>query len=91
MAGHDLLTEALDLLPEAWADEIAADAAGQGYDVVYVEAPDGLRTDVVRRLRDTLDVVTGDRLDEAFPEYHGIGSGELLDALGIVATYERST
>ncbi|MFT3661772.1 MAG: hypothetical protein QM809_10315 [Gordonia sp. (in: high G+C Gram-positive bacteria)] len=96
MSGHDLLDAAIDFVPEAWHDEIAADAAGQGYDVTYTEAPGGLHTDVVRRVLDHVaahdDQPLGDQLDGLFPGYHGIGSGELLDELGLRAVYtERST
>lgn len=58
---------------------------------------DGLRAETIERVQ--VHVAARDdqpawqalpqdqRLDECFPAYHGIGSWELLDELGIVAEY----
>lgn len=94
------LYEALDLLPEAWAEDIAVDAEGEGCSVSYVEAPSGLCVATVERVRehfaareddeDWQRMSPGQQLDEVFPEYGGIGALELLDELGIVSVYTSS-
>ncbi|KJR05085.1 hypothetical protein [Gordonia sihwensis] len=91
------LADAVDLIPEAWHDDIAADAAGQGCTLSYTAATSGLRVERIRRVQRTFAERAGDadweamsvgqRLDEVFPDYNGIGSGELLDELGIVTAY----
>lgn len=96
-ADDELLAAAVDLLPEAWHLDIEADAAGQRCTVDYVAGPDGPNTEAIARVlahfgdRDEDDdwwaMSEGQRLDECFPDHHGIGSFELLDELGITAEY----
>lgn len=91
------LDDALDLLPEAWHDDIADDAASQGCTVGYTVAAAGLRTQTIRRVVDHFAtreadadwqaMPPGQRLDEVFPAYHGIGSFDLLHELGIATAY----
>lgn len=91
------LDDALDLLPEAWAIDIAADAASQGCTVGYTVAATGLRTQTIRRVLDHFAtreadadwqaMSEGQRLDECFPAYHGIGSYDLFDELGLATEY----
>lgn len=91
------LDDALDLLPEAWAGDIADDAASQGCDVSYAIAHDGLRTVTIERVRrhfaareddaDWQALSQGQQLDEVFPAYNGIGSFELLSELGMSPAY----
>ncbi len=95
------LTDALDLLPEAWADDIAADAVSQGCSVSYTAATSGLRTETIARIHRHYAARTGDadweamsegqRLDECFPQYNGIGALDLLDELGIVSVYHQAS
>lgn len=92
-------TDALDLLPEAWHDDIAADAAGQGCALGYAVASGGLRTKTIARVLahfaareddpDWQAMSLGQQLDEAFPEYNGIGSWDLLDELGVTTVCVR--
>ncbi|GAB04568.1 hypothetical protein GII30_22220 [Gordonia amarae] len=92
----ELLDAAVDLLPEAWHDDILADAQSQDCTVRYVAAPDGPNAATIARVLDHFDdrdddpdwwaMSEGQRLDECFPP-HGVGSWELLDALGIAAAY----
>lgn len=91
------LTDALDLLPDAWHDDIAADAESQGTTVSYTAATGGLRTETIRRIQrhyaeragdpawETLS--EGQRLDQIFPHYRGVGALDLLDELGLVTVY----
>lgn len=98
---HPSLSDALDLLPEAWAGDIADDAAGQGCDVSYAIARSGLRTVTIERVRrhfaareddmDWLAKSPGQQLDEVFPEYNGVGWPDLLDELGITTVYATQT
>lgn len=91
------LDEALDLLPEAWHDDIAADAASQGCTVGYTVAHGGLRTETIARVQRHFAereddagwqaMSPGQQLDEAFQEYRGIGSFELLAELGVATVY----
>lgn len=88
---------ALDLLPEAWHDDITADAASQGCRVGYTAAADGLRAATIERVqrhfaarendKDWQALGTGRQLDECFPSYNGIGWPDLLDELGIATVY----
>ncbi|MFM9378581.1 hypothetical protein [Gordonia sp. VNK21] len=88
---------ALDLLPEAWHDDIANDAESEGYRVGYTAAAGGLRTATIRRVQRIVAEREGDadwesmghgrQLDEVFPDYNGIGSWDLLDELGITTVY----
>lgn len=91
------LDDALDLLPEAWHDDIADDSAGQGCTLGYTAAADGLRTETIERVQrifaeregdaDWQALGAGQQLDEVFPSYNGIGSWDLLDELGITTVY----
>lgn len=91
------LADAVDLIPEAWHDDIAADAAAQVATVSYTAAAGGLRTETIRRVRrhfavrgDDADwerMSAGQQLDECFPDYNGIGWPDLLDELGITPVY----
>ena len=91
------LADALDLLPDAWADEISADAEAQGCTVSYTAAAAGLRAEAIARIQRTFaerdgdpdwqDLSEGQRLDECFPDYNGIGWPDLLDELGITPVY----
>lgn len=91
------LDDALDLIPEAWHDDIANDAESQGCDVSYAVASGGLRTETIERVQrhfaareddaDWQALSAGQRLDECFPQYNGIGSPELLDELGLTTVY----
>lgn len=91
------LDDALDLLPEAWTEDIADDAAAQGRRVGFTTAAGGLRTATIRRVQrlfaereddaDWQAMSPGQRLDEAFPDYNGIGSFELFAELGIATVY----
>lgn len=91
------LDDALDLLPEAWHDDIADDAADQGCTLGYTAAAGGLRTETVARVQRHFAereddagwqaMSPGQQLDEAFPEYRGIGSFELLAELGVATVY----
>lgn len=91
------LHDALDLLPEAWHDDIAADARSQGCTVGYTTASTGLRAETIARVqrhfaarKDDADwqaMSAGQQLDECFPQYNGIGSFELLDELGLTTVY----
>lgn len=91
------LSDAVDLIPEAWHDDIAADAESQGATVSYTAAADGLRTETIRRIQsifaaraddpDWEHLSEGQRLDEVFPDYNGIGWPDLLDELGITPVY----
>lgn len=91
------LDDALDLLPEAWAGDIADDAASQGCSVGYAVAPGGLRTETIERVQrifaereddaDWQALGAGQQLDEVFPAYNGIGSFELLFELGVTPVY----
>ncbi len=93
----DLLTDAIDLIPEPWHEDILADAQTQGCAVAYVPAPTGPNAETVHRVQayfaDRHDdpawwaLPDGQRLDDCFPDHHGVGSWELLDALGITAEY----
>ena len=91
------LADAVDLIPEAWADEIADDAAGQGCTLSYTAATAGLRVETIRRVQRTFAeraadpdweaMSDGQQLDGAFPEYNGLGWPDLLDELGLVTVY----
>ena len=91
------LSDALDLLPEAWHDDIADDAAGQGCRVDYTAAADGLRTATIERVQrrfaereddaDWQAMSAGQRLDEVFPDYSAIGAFDLLAELGVTPVY----
>ncbi len=93
----DCLTAALDLIPEAWVADIAADAASEGAMVTFTAASSGLRTDVIDGITADCAARAGDpvweamsegqRLDALFPHYNGIGVFDLLDALGVTAVY----
>ena len=93
----DKLTAAVDLVPEAWHIDIENDARSQGCTVRYVPAPAGLRTETIRRVQRLVADRDGDpawealsegqKLDEVFPAYRGIGVWSLLDELGVVAEY----
>ncbi|WP_341257809.1 hypothetical protein [Gordonia malaquae] len=95
------LQDALDLIPEAWHDDIAADAESQGRDVSYAIAHGGLRTETIERVQqhfaareDNADwqaLSAGQQLDECFPAYCGIGWPDLLDELGVVTVYVTQT
>lgn len=70
------LDDALGLLPEAWAGDIADDAAAQRCRVGYTTASGGLRTETIERVQrrfaereddaDWLDMSLGQQLDECF-------------------------
>ncbi|MGB6244659.1 hypothetical protein [Gordonia sp. (in: high G+C Gram-positive bacteria)] len=91
------LADAVDLIPEAWADEIADDAAAQGCTLSYTAATSGLRVETLRRVQrefvdragepDWEEMGDGQRLDALFPRHNGIGIWELLDELGITPVY----
>ena len=91
------LADAVDLLPEAWHDELAADAAGQGCTLSYTAAAGGLRTATIVNIQrhyagcagdpDWEALSEGQRLDQVFPEYNGVGALDLLDELGLVTVY----
>lgn len=91
------LDEALDLLPEAWHDDIAVDAASRGCTLGYTAAAGGLRAATIRRVqqhfaarendKDWQAMSPGEQLDEVFPDYNGIGWPELLVELGITTVY----
>ena len=91
------LADAVEIIPEAWAIDIAADA--QGADVSYTAAANGLRTETIRRIQsifaaraddpDWEHLSEGQRLDEVFPDYNGIGWPDLLDELGLVTVYHQ--
>lgn len=91
------LADAVDLIPEAWHDEIAADAASQGCTVSYTAVASGLRTETIHRIQRALakrvdepawqTLSEGQRLDLLFPQYRGIGAWELLDELGVATVY----
>lgn len=91
------LDDALDLLPEAWAGDIADDAAGQGCRVGYTAAAGGLRTETIARVQRHFAereddagwqaMSPGQQLDEVFPDYNGIGTWDLLAELGITTVY----
>ncbi|NDK90423.1 hypothetical protein GYA93_12660 [Gordonia desulfuricans] len=91
------LQDAVDLIPEAWHDDIANDAESQGCDLSYAVSSSGLRTETVTRIRrhfaareadaDWQALSAGQQLDECFPSYGGIGWPELLDELGITTVY----
>ena len=91
------LADSVDLLPEAWHDELAADAAGQGCTLSYTAATAGLRVETIRRVQRTFAeraadpdweaMSDGQQLDGAFPEYNGLGWPDLLDELGLVTVY----
>lgn len=93
------LDDAVDLIPEAWHDDIAADAKSQGATVSYTAAAGGLLTETIRRVQRTFAERAGDpawermsagqQLDEIFPEYRGIGALDLLDELGLVTVYHQ--
>lgn len=95
------LDDALDLLPEAWAGDIADDAASQDCDVSYAVATGGLRTETIERVQrhfadrevdnDWQELSQGQQLDECFPSYGGIGWPDLLDELGVVTVYVTQT
>lgn len=95
------LADAVDLLPEAWHDELAADAAGQGCTLSYTAAAGGLRTATIVNIQrhyaergddaDWQELSDGQRLDECFPQYCGIGALDLLDELGVVTVYHRQS
>ncbi|MGI6795731.1 hypothetical protein [Gordonia sihwensis] len=97
MTGLTPLDLALDLLPEAWHDDITADAASQGCRVGYTAAADGLRAATIERVQrifaereddaDWQAMSPGQQLDEVFPAYNGIGWPDLLDELGIASVY----
>ena len=50
MAGSTL-DDALELLPEAWHDDIENDARSQGASIVYAAGPAGLRTETIVRVQ----------------------------------------
>ncbi len=91
------LADAVEIIPETWADDIAADAVSQGCSVSYTAATSGLRTETIRRIQsifaaraddpDWEHLSEGQRLDEVFPDYNGIGWPDLLDELGITPVY----
>lgn len=91
------LSDALDLLPEAWHDDIADDAASQGCRVGYTAAAGGLRAATIERVQqhfaereddaDWQALSAGQQLDEAFPSYNGIGAFDLLAELGVTPVY----
>ena len=91
------LQDAVDLLPEAWHDDIADDAESQGCSVGYAVATSGLRTETIERVQrhfaereadaDWRALSAGEQLDECFPSYGGIGWPELLDELGVVTVH----
>lgn len=95
------LADAVDLLPEAWHDELAADAAGQGCTLSYTAAAGGLRTATIVNIQrhyaergddaDWQALSDGQRLDECFPQYCGIDALDLLDELGVVTVYHRQS
>ncbi|WP_440711948.1 hypothetical protein [Gordonia sp. FQ] len=88
---------AVDLVPEAWHDDIANDAASQGCRVGYTAASGGLRIATIERVQrhfaereddaDWRALSAGQQLDEVFPSYNGIGWPDLLDELGVVPVY----
>lgn len=91
------LSDALDLLPEAWHNDVADDATGQGCTLGYTAAAGGLRAATIERVRrhfaeregdaDWQALSAGQRLDEVFPDYSGIGSFDLLAELGVTPVY----
>lgn len=95
------LDDALDLIPGAWHDDIAADAASQDCSVGYAVATSGLRTGTIEQVQQHLAareddadwqaLSAGQQLDEVFPSYGGIGSCDLLDELGITTVYATET
>lgn len=97
MSTADYLTAALELVPEAWIADIAADAQTQGCAVTFTAAAGGLRTDVIYRITTTYAARDGDpvwealseggRLDALFPNHRGIGAFDLLAALGVSPVY----
>ncbi|GAA4746301.1 hypothetical protein [Gordonia alkaliphila] len=97
----DHLADALELVPEAWIADVAADAAAQSCTVTFTAAAGGLRTDVIDRIHaagaarasDPVweSLTEGQRLDALFPSYNGIGSLELLAELGVTPVYVLTT
>ncbi len=91
------IDDAVEIIPETWADELAADAASQGCTVSYAAAADGLRTETIARIQRHYAaraddpawerMSAGQQLDECFPDYNGIGWPDLLDELGITPVY----
>ena len=91
------LADAVEIIPEAWHDEIAADAASQGCSVSYTAATSGLRTATIVNIQRTFAERAGDpdwealsegqQLDEVFPHYRSIGWPDLLGELGLVTVY----
>ncbi|ANI91223.1 hypothetical protein [Dietzia timorensis] len=100
MAGATL-QDAVDLIPEAWHDDIAADAESQDCDVCYAVSTGGLRAGTIERVQryfaereadaDWQALSQGQQLDECFPAYCGIGWPDLLDELGITTVYATQT
>ncbi|MGB3696260.1 MAG: hypothetical protein WBA05_02395 [Gordonia sp. (in: high G+C Gram-positive bacteria)] len=98
MGATDYFSIACDLVPEAWFLDILEDAISEGYELVMLAtASTGLHIDVIQRVLDHCNAREGDddwhnlshgqQLDECFPDYHGIGSWELLDELGLTSVY----
>lgn len=91
------MAAALELVPEAWIADIVADATAEGAIVAFTAASSGLRTDVIDRIdaaRTARDgdpawesLTDGQRLDELFPTYNGIGAFDLLNELGVTPVY----
>lgn len=91
------LADAVEIIPAAWHDDIAADAATQSCTVSYTAAAGGLRTETIHRIqhhfvarKDDADwerMSAGQQLDEVFPDQNGIGALDLLAELGIAPVY----
>ncbi|WOC14335.1 hypothetical protein [Gordonia sp. MP11Mi] len=91
------LDDAVKIIPAAWHDGIAADAATQSCTVSYTAAAGGLRTETIHRIqhhfvarKDDADwerMSAGQQLDEVFPDHNGIGVLDLLAELGIAPVY----
>lgn len=91
------LADAVEIIPDAWHEDISADAASQGAIVTYAAAAGGLRADTIRRVQrhfaarecdaDWHALNAGQQLDECFPQYNGIGALDLVDELGLVTVY----
>ena len=77
------LDDALDLIPEAWHDDIADDATSQGCSLGYAAGTGGLRTATIERVQqhfaereddaDWQALSQGQQLDDCFAAYNGIG------------------
>ena len=96
----ELLTAAIDLIPESFAIDILADARNEGFSSIsFTAASTGLNRSTIERVLATVTTREDDptwqrlgtaaQLDACFPERNGIGCWDLLDELGLTTVYVK--